>query len=248
VADPGSAHLILTVPQPEANHNGGLLKFGPDGMLFIGMGDGGGAGDPHDNGQDPGTLLGALLRIDVNSADPYSIPPDNPYVGMTGARPEIWAIGLRNPWRFSFDHTAELLYLADVGQNRLEEINARPADEAGINYGWNTMEGSECFEPNSGCDQTGLTLPVHEYPTDDGCAVTGGYVYRGDAIRELRGTYFYGDYCNGQVSSFRLLNGAATEHRDWDLGSLGNIASFGEDAAGELYILDRGGRVFRLEQ
>jgi glucose/arabinose dehydrogenase len=248
VAGPSSAHLILTVAQPEPNHNGGLLKFGPDGMLFIGMGDGGGGGDPDDNGQDPGTLLGALLRIDVDGADPYAIPADNPYVGVAGARPEIWAIGLRNPWRFSFDRTDAMLYLADVGQNVIEEINAVPAEDAGINYGWNVMEGSECFEPQNGCDPAGLTLPVHEYTTDDGCAVTGGYVYRGAAIPDLQGIYFHGDYCSGQVSSFRLVSGVATQHRDWELGSLGSVASFGEDASGELYILDRGGRVFRLEE
>lgn len=248
IADPSSDHLILTVPQFAPNHNGGQLQFGPDGMLFIGMGDGGGGGDPQENGQNRDTLLGALLRIDVDGGGPYAIPPDNPYVGMAAARPEIWGIGLRNPWRFSFDRTDGLLYVADVGQNRIEEINAVAADQGGVNYGWNIMEGSECFEPEIGCDRSGLTPPVHEYPTSSGCAVTGGYAYRGSAIPEIVGTYFYADYCTGRVSSFRMVDGVATEHRDWALGSLGNVSSFGEDSSGELYIVDRGGRVFRLER
>jgi hypothetical protein len=155
---------------------------------------------------------------------------------------------LRNPWRFSFDHTAGLLYLGDVGQDRLEEINVVPASQAGVNFGWNTMEGSTCYEPSTGCSTTGLTLPVHEYPTPEGCSVTGGYVYRGSAIPELRGTYLYADYCSGQVSSFRYSNGTGVEHRDWELGDLGNISSFGEDADRELYIIDRGGVVYRLER
>lgn len=247
-ADPQSAHPILTVAQPADNHNGGLIKFGPDGMLYIAMGDGGGGGDPDGNGQNLETLHGSMLRIDVDGGDPYAIPDDNPYAGEGDARAEIWASGLRNPWRFSFDHTAGLLYVGDVGQNRLEEINVVPASQAGVNYGWNTMEGSTCYEPSTGCNTTGLTLPVHEYPTSDGCSVTGGYVYRGTAMPELRGTYFYADYCSGQVSSFRYSNGTAVEIRDWDLGDLGNISSFGEDADGELYIVDRGGDVYRLER
>lgn len=245
-ADENSDLTILRVPQPGDNHNGGLMKFGPDGMLYIGMGDGGGAGDPSGNGQNLATLHGAMLRIDVDGGTPYAIPADNPYVDSGSARPEIWASGLRNPWRFSFDHTDGLLYVADVGQGRREEVNVVPASQAGVNYGWNRMEGSLCYSPSSGCNTAGVTLPVYEYPTSDGCSITGGYVYRGDALPELRGTYFYADYCNGQVSSFRYSGGAAVEHRDWDLGSLGMITSFGEDADRELYIVSRGGDVYRL--
>ena len=246
LADPGSAHPILSVPQPETNHNGGLIKFGPDGMLYIGMGDGGGGGDPYGNGQNLATLHGTILRIDVDGPAPYAIPTDNPHVGSGSARPEIWASGLRNPWRFSFDHTDGLLYVADVGQERREEINVVPASQGGVNYGWNRMEGSLCYSPGSGCNTAGLTLPVHEYPTSDGCSITGGYVYRGAALPELRGTYFYADFCSGRVSSFRYSGGAAVEHRDWELGSLGRITSFGEDGGRELYIIDRGGAVYRL--
>lgn len=247
-ADATSAYSILRVPQPGANHNGGLIKFGPDGLLYIAMGDGGGGGNAEENGQDLGTLHGAMLRIDVDGGDPYAIPSDNPYVGDDDARPEIWAYGLRNPWRFSFDHTAGLLYIADVGQSRREEINVVPASQAGVNYGWNTMEGSLCYEPSSGCNTAGLTLPVHEYPTSDGCSVTGGYVYRGSGMPELRGTYFYADYCTGEVSSFRYTGGDAVEHTDWELGDLGRVNSFGEDANGELYVIDRGGSVYRLQR
>ncbi len=247
-ANASSAYRILRVAQPESNHNGGLITFGPDGMLYIGMGDGGGGGDPYGNGQNLETLHGAMLRIDVDGGAPYAIPAGNPFVGTAGARPEIWAYGLRNPWRFSFDSTAGLLYIGDVGQSLREEINIVSASQAGVNYGWNTMEGTTCYSPRTGCDQMGLTLPVYEYPTSDGCAVTGGYVYRGSAMPELRGTYIYADYCSGQVSSFRYTDGTISEHTDWNLGSVGLIASFGEDAAGELYIIDRGGSVYRLER
>jgi glucose/arabinose dehydrogenase len=248
-ADPASARLVLSVPQPFANHNGGLVKFGPDGMLYIGMGDGGSGGDPLEHGQNPGTLLGALLRIDVDGAEPYRVPPDNPFVGSPGARPESWAIGLRNPWRFSFDPESGLLYIADVGQNRREEINAQPAAQGGLNYGWNVMEGSTCFRPPAGCDSDGLVLPLHEYPNpSQGCSVTGGYVYRG-SIPELRGHYFFGDYCRGTVRSFRrTAQGDVADLREWDLGTLGSISSFGVDASGELYVVAHQGRVFRLER
>jgi hypothetical protein len=250
-ADPDSDLLLLRVPQPFSNHNGGLLKFGPDGMLYIGMGDGGGAGDPMENGQNTGALLGALLRIDVDAggSNPYGIPADNPYVGDQTARPEIWAIGLRNPWRFSFDEAGGKLYLADVGQNRREEINVVGADEAGLNYGWNIMEGSLCHSPAVGCPMAGLVLPVLEYPNPgEGCSVTGGYVYRGTRMPALQGHYFHGDFCRGSVRSFHLVGENAPEdEREWALGSLGNITSFGLDAAGELYIVVRQGRVYRLE-
>ena len=244
-ADPASAQLVIQVAQPYSNHNGGLVAFGPDGKLYIGMGDGGGGGDPDETGQDPLHLLGKLLRLDVDGAAPYAIPPDNPFAGRSDRRPEIWATGLRNPWRFSWDRTANLLFVADVGQNRLEEINVVPAAQAGVNYGWDVMEGSDCFEPGSGCDRTGLLLPVAEYTHADGCSVTGGYVYRGQDLPALRGTYFYADYCQGWVRSFRYAGGQATEARSWELQDVGTITSFGEDARGELYVL-AGGGVYKI--
>ncbi|MBI4539686.1 MAG: PQQ-dependent sugar dehydrogenase [Gemmatimonadetes bacterium] len=245
LADPGSAKLILHVDQPFANHNGGLVVFGPDGMLYIGMGDGGSAGDPLGHGQNRGTLLGALLRIDVNRGDPYAVPPDNPFVGMAGARGEIWAIGLRNPWRFTFDREAGLLYIADVGQNLWEEVNVVSASRAGLNFGWSIMEGAHCFVAPA-CDRTGLVLPVLEYGHDDGCSVTGGHVYHGARIPAVVGHYFYGDWCGGWIRSFRHRDGAASEIRRWEVGDVGRITSFGEDAQRELYVLSSSGRVYRL--
>ena len=182
-----SAKVILTVAHPRSNHNGGLAMFGPDGMLYLGLGDGGGAGDPDRNGQNPNTLLGALLRIDVNSGDPYGIPNGNPFAGRSDARPEIWAIGLRNPWRFAFDAQGGNLYVADVGQGELEEVNVVPSTRAGVNYGWNIMEGSACYGASS-CNRDGLELPKLEYRhLGNACSVTGGFVYRGAAIPEIRG-------------------------------------------------------------
>jgi glucose/arabinose dehydrogenase len=245
VADPASGKLLLSIKQPFSNHNGGLNLFGPDGMLYIGMGDGGSGGDPMGNGQNRNTLLGKLLRIDVDGGDPYAIPPDNPFAGQNGARQEIWALGLRNPWRFSFDREANLLYVADVGQNRWEEVDVVPAGAGGLNYGWNRMEGTYCYGTPT-CDQTGLVLPVLEYSHDQGCSVTGGYVYRGKSIPSILGQYFYADYCEGWVRSFKYANGAATEPREWAVGAVGNILSFGEDAAGELYLLAGNGRVYRI--
>jgi glucose/arabinose dehydrogenase len=245
-ADPSSAKRILTIEQPFGNHNGGLITFGPDGMLYIGMGDGGSGGDPQGHGQNRNSLLGALLRIDVNGGDPYTIPLDNPFVQTANARPEIWAYGLRNPWRWSFDREAGMLYVADVGQNAWEEINVVPARDAGLNYGWNVMEGDHCFRSPS-CDRSGLVTPALEYPNPaQGCSVTGGYVYRGQAIPSLRGHYFYGDFCGGWVRSFRYADGAATEQREWEFGDIGNVLSFGEDSAGELYVLSANGRVYRM--
>lgn len=246
VADRASAKLILAAEQPFSNHNGGLITFGPDGMLYIGLGDGGGGGDPLDNAQDTSTVLGSLLRIDVDAGDPYAVPGDNPFVGSPGAD-EIWAYGLRNPWRFAFDSTAGLLYIADVGQDVWEEISVQPANAAGLNYGWDVMEGRHCFEPPTDCDQNGLVLPALEYGRGGGaCAVTGGYVYRGDAIAEIRGHYFYSDFCAGFLRSFRFEGGAVADEREWDVGELGNVQSFGVDDAGELYILSGNGNVYRL--
>jgi glucose/arabinose dehydrogenase len=234
------------VDQPDSNHNGGQIAFGPDGMLHIAMGDGGGGGDPQNHGQTLSTLLGALLRIDVRTL-PYAVPADNPFAGSVNERPEIWGYGLRNPWRFSFDHTAGNIYIADVGQGQWEEVNAEPADDAAVNYGWRIMEGAHCYNASS-CNQAGLTLPVHEYSHAEGCSVTGGYVYRGDDLAGLDGHYFYSDFCSGFLRSFRLAGGSATDHREWDVGDLGNVLSFGEDSAGELYVLSSNGRVYRLEE
>ncbi len=244
-ADPLSAHQVLFVAQPYANHNGGDVLFGPDGMLYIGMGDGGSGGDPHGNGQSLGTLLGKLLRLDVDGGDPYAVPPDNPFVGRAGARGEIWAYGLRNPWRLAFDSTGGLLYIADVGQNAWEEVDVAPAGAKGLNYGWNRMEGTHCFN-SALCDRQGLTLPVLEYGHSDGCAIVGGFVYRGRAIPALTGRYLYSDYCNGWLRSFRYQGGAATEQRAWRVVSPGQVLSFGQDAAGELYVLAAAGVVYRL--
>src|SRR5690606_13651608 len=249
VADPASARLVLAIPQPFANHNGGMITFGPDGALYIATGDGGGSGDPGDNGQRLSSLLGKILRIDVDTQEPYAIPTDNPFRNVTAARGEIWAYGLRNPWRFSFDFEADRLFIADVGQNSWEEINVVPASRAGVNYGWSIMEGRHCFNA-SGCNTTDMTLPVLEYPNgDEGCSVTGGYVYRGDAIPELRGHYFYSDFCGGWIRSFRVSGSTITDEQEWDVGNIGMVLSFGEDAASELYVLTRGGaggRVFRF--
>ncbi|HEY7460746.1 MAG TPA: PQQ-dependent sugar dehydrogenase [Gemmatimonadota bacterium] len=249
-AVPNAVRTILSVDHRRSNHNGGLLLFGPDRKLYAGLGDGGGAGDPDENGQDRSVLLGKLLRLDVDAGVPYAIPPGNPFAGQAGARGEIWAFGLRNPWRYSFDRQTGDLYIADVGQGQFEEVNAAPGNPGGLNYGWDLMEGLHCFEPSSGCDRSGLTLPVLEYSHADGCSVTGGYVYRGSAVPSLSGTYFYSDFCTGFVRSFRLAGGTATDQRSWpdleaDLGAA-NVTSFGEDSGGELYIVTSGGRIFEF--
>ncbi|MBA3343549.1 MAG: PQQ-dependent sugar dehydrogenase [Gemmatimonadaceae bacterium] len=247
VADPASAKLILKIDQPYSNHNGGLVMFGADGMLYVGMGDGGSGGDPRGNGQDPRALLGKILRIDVSRGDPYSIPPGNPFADGAAGRREIWATGMRNPWRFSFDRSASLLYIADVGQNEQEEISVVPANRAGVNFGWNIMEGDRCYRPRN-CRRDGLEMPALTYGRDGGsCSVTGGFVYRGKRIPAIAGHYFYSDYCAGWLRSFRYQNGAATDRREWKTEEeIGNVTSFGEDAAGELYIVTHGGRVYRM--
>lgn len=245
VADPGSGKAIFTQFQPFGNHNGGLIVFGPDDMLYIGLGDGGGAGDPNGNGQNIGTLLGSLMRIDVDGGDPFAIPPDNPFVGVAGARGEIWIYGLRNPWRFAFDRVSGDLHVADVGQNQWEEVSVVPADAGGLNLGWDVMEGTHCFGAGS-CDMTGLVLPALEYDHGQGCSVTGGYVYRGASIAAAQSHYFYSDFCSGFLRSFRWSGGAATDQRAWDVGDLGSVLSFGEDSARELYILSGNGNVYRL--
>jgi len=245
VAGPGSAVRILGVAQPFANHNGGHLAFGPDGMLYVFMGDGGGEGDPFETGQDPGDLLGSILRLDVDGGDPYGIPPDNPFVGVAGARPEVWAIGLRNPWRSWFDVAGGSLYVADVGQSQREEVNAVGIGEAGVNYGWNVLEGTLCFAEED-CDASGTEPPVLEYSHTDGCSITGGVVYRGTLLPELVGHYFYSDFCSGFLRTFRLQGDVAVDGREWYVGNLGSVTSFGVDAAGELYLTSANGTVYRI--
>ena len=242
---------VLTIQHREnSNHNGGLLLFGPDGMLYAGTGDGGGAGDVPNNAQNIDVLLGKILRLNVATL-PYTIPAGNPFSGQPGAD-EIWAYGLRNPWRFAFDvppdGSSPKLYIADVGQGAREEVNVVDASAAGRNYGWRTMEGTQCYNPSSGCNQAGLTLPIVDYDhgQNGGCSITGGFVYRGTAIPEVRGHYFYSDYCSGWLRSFRLSDGVAVDQRDWALASIGNVTSFGVDGAGELYVLSVNGRVYRV--
>lgn len=248
VADAASEAVILTADQPYSNHNGGQVSFGPDGFLYLGLGDGGSSGDPEGRGQDLSDLLGSILRIDVRSTPPYTVPADNPFVAVAGASPEVWSYGLRNPWRFSFDRATGDLYIADVGQNRFEEVDVSPAAAGsgrGVNYGWSRMEGAHCFI--SGCDATGLELPAFEYSHGQGCSITGGYVYRGGAVPALQGQYFFADFCQGWVRSFRYSGGSATELTDWPtLSTGGSIVSFGEDAAGELYVVEAGGRVSQI--
>jgi glucose/arabinose dehydrogenase len=248
VADPASEQVILTAEQPYSNHNGGQVVFGPDGLLYLGLGDGGSANDPQGRGQDLSDLLGSILRLDVQAGTSYTVPPDNPFVGQAGARPEIWSYGLRNPWRFSFDRATGDLYIADVGQDRYEEVDVATSDAGrgkGLNFGWNRMEGAHCLSGQ--CDEAGLILPTSEYRHPQGCSITGGYVYRGSAIPAIQGLYFYADFCAGWVRSFRYQDGKAIEATDWPtLRPGGSITSFGEDAAGELYVLVAGGAVFKV--
>jgi glucose/arabinose dehydrogenase len=252
--DPASEQVILRQDQPHPFHNGGMMAFGPDGFLYIALGDGGGAGDTFGNAQNLHTLLGSILRIDVDGGDPYAIPADNPFVADTAARPEIWSYGWRNPWRFSFDRATGAMYIADAGQNLYEEVNYQPAQSrGGENYGWPILEGRHCLnreqldQPLAQCDRTGLVEPVAEYPHGPGCAVIGGYVYRGQTYPMLQGAYLFGDHCSGQVWALVQDQEGAwtmTEMLDTDV----QITSFGEDEAGEIYLTERfGGHVYRLK-
>jgi glucose/arabinose dehydrogenase len=244
-ADPASARQILFVDQPYPNHNGGQLQFGPDGYLYIGMGDGGSAGDPENRAQNRTTLLGKMLRIDVN-ADTYSVPPSNPFVASGAGRGEIWSLGLRNPWRFTFDRETGDLWIADVGQGAWEEVNFQPASSiGGENYGWDVMEGTHCFSTTN-CTRTGLVEPVIEYNHSAGaCSVTGGYVYRGTRSPRLQGMYLYGDYCNGRIwGARRTIAGAWVSRQLADTNF--RISTFGEDVNGEVYVADHEGALYRI--
>ena len=249
-ADAASAKTVLSYNQPYPNHNGGMLLFGPDGKLWIGTGDGGAGGDPQRNAQNTRVLLGKMLRIDVDAGDPYSIPPDNPYVKDPNARPEIWAVGLRNPWRYSFDRINADLWIADVGQNSWEEIHFIPAQTpGGLNFGWNIMEGTHCYPSNARCDRAGLILPVAEYANrQEGCSITGGYVYRGRAFPALLGKYFFTDYCSNTIWSLsRNPDGAWARNQELRWTRNSGFSSFGEDEAGELYLTGiNEGAVYRL--
>jgi glucose/arabinose dehydrogenase len=257
-ADPASGLTLLTIPQPFANHNGGQLAFGPDGYLYVGMGDGGSANDPMCNGQRDDTLLGKILRLDVDansSSSPfYGIPPDNPFAAPGGAREEIWAKGLRNPWRFSFDRSTGDLFIGDVGQDSREEIDFQPAGTpGGRNSGWTVMEGTACGAGGTSgcpsgvpaCNAAELTRPIFEYTHSAGdCSVTGGFVYRGALYPQLAGTYFYGDYCTGKIWGARLTGGAWTTQLFAPRAT--GLTTFGEDAAGELYLATESGLFARV--
>ncbi len=252
LADPASRLTILTIAHPGFdNHDGGLLAFGPDGYLYLGTGDGGGAGDPQRNGQNPASLLGKLLRLDVAGAtvaQPYAIPATNPFNGQAGKRPEIWALGLRNPWRYAFD--GGLLYIADPGQQRREEIDVSAANVGGLNYGWNLMEGSLCYATAS-CSADGLVLPRYEYDHSaaggKACAIIGGFAYRGSALAGLAGDYFFSDACAGFVKTLRTRADGSSGVTDWSTPDVGGVVSFGQDAAGELYLIAASGTIYRID-
>jgi glucose/arabinose dehydrogenase len=259
--DRNSKHILLTIAQPFANHNGGNLAFGPDGYLYIGMGDGGSGGDPGNRAQSDTTLLGKMLRIDVDHPAmglPYGIPPGNPFGAPgDGKRDEIWSKGWRNPYRWSFDRTTGDLWAADVGQEMWEEVDFEPAGTGGRNYGWKIKEGYDCYNSPETCDSTGLTRPIHVYSHGEGCSITGGFVYRGAAMPSLAGTYFFADFCSATIWSLRYDGATVTEltDRTGDLApggglSIRNISGFGEDGFGELYLVDRGsgtnGEVYKI--
>ena len=269
-----SERIILKLKQPYGNHNGGDIQFGPDGYLYISIGDGGKAGDPLNAGQDLSSLFGKIIRIDIEQK-PYGIPKSNPFFGQKDKREEIWAWGLRNVWRFSFDKQTGDKYLADVGQNKWEEVNFEPASsKGGLNYGWRIMEANHCYDPKENCPTEGLIKPIIEYPNDanhpafafriieelsfsetdvEGCSVTGGYVYRGQKIKSIEGQYIFGDYCSGNIWTLKVVNGKAInfKNRTEEINIGGGefttyISSFGQDSDGEIYIIDYNGGIYKL--
>ena len=250
-ADPDSERVLFDLPQPEGStdirHYAGQLAFGPDGYLYSAQGDG---ADSRDQGQDPNTMYAAISRLDVDSGDPYGIPPENPFVGGGGA-PEVWAYGLRNPWRFSIDPVEGLIYVADVGHADQEEVNVVPINEGGFNFGWSDVEGTRCFHVQD-CDLSLYTQPVltylHGSEADQGCSLTGGFVYRGNEIPELHGTYFYSDWCTQWIKSFKYVDGQVTEEKDWtsEVGAVGQINSFGVRGDGELFVVTDDGKVAKF--
>ncbi len=269
-----SERIILKLKQPYGNHNGGDIQFGPDGYLYISIGDGGKAGDPLNAGQDLSSLFGKIIRIDIEQK-PYGIPKSNPFFGQKDKREEIWAWGLRNVWRFSFDKQTGDKYLADVGQNKWEEVNFEPASsKGGLNYGWRIMEANHCYDPKENCPTDGLIKPIIEYPNDanhpafafriieelsfsetdvEGCSVTGGYVYRGQKIKSMQGQYIFGDYCSGNIWTLKVVNGKALnfKNRTEEINIGGGefttyISSFGQDSDGEIYIIDYNGGIYKL--
>ncbi len=241
---PSTERILMVVPQPYLNHNGGMVTFGPDGYLYIGRGDGGSRGDPQNRAQNTQEWLGKILRIDVDRGRPYAIPADNPFAA-SGGRPEIFALGIRNPWRFSFDRETGMLWLADVGQHKWEEVDLVIA---GGNYGWRIMEGSHCYNPDHDCNPEGLIFPITEYGHEQGrCSITGGYVYRGRTMPALRGTYLFGDYCSGELFALSASANRKLSTAPRVLMQTGfRISSFGEDEAGEVYIVDHKGGLYRL--
>lgn len=247
IADPVSRVILVAVPHPTfTNHNGGMLAFGPDGCLYAAVGDGGGSGDPNNNAQNLASQLGKLLRIDPDSGGACTSGTLNPFV-LNAGNQLIWSYGLRNPWRFSFD--GDDLYIGDVGQGAREEVNVSsgPTAGRGLNLGWRLMEGSACFNPSANCNNGGLTLPILDYAHDNGaCSITGGYVYRGQVMPAIQGTYFYADFCAGFVRSFHFNSGSAIDRTEWPLLATPSITSFGQDGAGELYVISRAGNVFRI--
>ena len=251
-ADPTPVRTILLAPFPDYSiHNGGSVRFGPDGMLYLAIGDGQTGGSPSSPAQDSTSLLGKMIRIDVDHGTPYAVPPDNPFVGRVGWRPEIWQLGLRNPYRWSFDRLTGDLYLSDVGENSWEELDYLPAGQAGANFGWPYREATHCFRPDVGCPSAGLVPPVLEYSHSEGCSVIGGVVYRGAAIPGLAGTYFYGDFCGGWVRRFTIRSGQAVPAGDQlDLplinGKTDDVVGFGEDARGEVYVVAASGWIYRI--
>ena len=246
--------VLWTVDQPYSNHNAGHLAFGPDGYLYVGYGDGGSGGDPENRAQNDSTVLGKMLRIDVSGPTGYAAPADNPFINDADVPDDIWSLGLRNPWKYTFDLANDDLYIADVGQNAWEEISVQPSGSTGgDNYGWKVTEGNHCYQSNN-CDMSGFVPAIHEYDHGSGCSITGGYVYRGTDIEGLDGHYFYSDYCQSQVRSFRKVGDGTVEHTNWTATmngapNLQNVSTFGQDEDGELYVASHGnGRIYKIVQ